>query len=92
MRTTKSEVEAVFKNWVKAVDGHIAVDYKDVGGYRLDHNSIYGGYEIERICNAQGGVSVVMYQRLSAYYFVQALRLAIHSIEQQRLNSKTEVA
>lgn len=92
MRTTKAEVVAVFKNWVEAIGGHEAKDWKDVGGYQLDHNGIYGGYQVVRICNEHGGQSdnVFLSSRLTAYYFTQALRASIRSIEQLRLNSEVK--
>ena len=88
MRTTKKEVEAVFEMWVKAVGGHVAASYKDVDGYQLDHNSVYGGYCIVQIVNEQGGQSdsVFLNTRLPAYYFVQAMRAAIRTVEQVQLN------
>lgn len=94
MRTTKSEVEAVFKLWVSGINGHVAKDYKDVGGYQLDHNGVYGGYQVVQICNERGGQSdnVFLNSRLTAYYFVSALRASMRSIEQLRLNLKSEVA
>lgn len=91
MRTTRKEVEGVFKLWVAAVGGHVASSYSDVNGYRLDHNSVYGGYCIERICNESGGVSVVLDHRQSAYAFVTSLRMAMRSLEEARANSLAEV-
>jgi hypothetical protein len=90
MRTTKAEVEGVFKLWINSVGGHVAKSYNDVGGYRLDHNNVYGGYQVIRISNAQGGQSdnVFLNTRLSAYPFVCALRAAMRSIEELRLNQK----
>lgn len=94
MRTTTTEVEAVFKLWVSAINGHPAKDYKDVGGYKLDHNSVYGGWQVVRICNEHGGESnnAFLNTRLTAYYFVTALRASMRTIEQMRLNTKGEVA
>lgn len=83
MRTTKAEVTAVFKLWVAAVGGHIAKDHTDVNGYMLDHNAVYGGWQINQIVNKHGGQSdnVFILCRLTAFYFVQAMRGAIRSIE-----------
>lgn len=88
MRTTKMEVIGVFRLWLAGINGREAKTYNDVGAYRLDHNAVYGGWRVERICNAQGGVSDVFNNRLSAYYFVCALRNAVRSIEEMRLNTK----
>lgn len=84
MRTTKAEVEGVFKLWVASIGGRIATSYNDQGAYRLDHASCYGGWQIERIDNERGGVSVV-FGRLTAYYFVAALRMGMRTLEQSRL-------
>jgi hypothetical protein len=87
-RTTRKEVEGVFRLWLSGIKGREAMDYNDVGGYRLDYNSVYGGYRVERICNAQGGVSDVFTTRLKAWEFVTALRVSMRSIEEMRLNTK----
>lgn len=84
MRTTKAEVIGVFKLWVSSIGGRIAESYNDEGAYRLDHAVCYGGWQVERIDNTMGGVSVV-FGRLSAYYFVAALRCGMRTLEQARL-------
>jgi hypothetical protein len=56
-RHTRKDAEAQFKRLVAAIGGRIAVDYKDVGAYRLDWNPIYGGGNIERIYNDKGAVT-----------------------------------
>lgn len=56
-RTTRKTVETVFEYFLKAINGRKAKDYKDVDGYRLDYNPIYGGYVVEQIVNDGGGVS-----------------------------------
>ena len=90
MKTTRKEVEGVFGFWVSCIGGRVATSYNDVGAYRLDHNSIYGGYTIERICNEGGGVSQpIGADRLSAYYFVAALRKAMRTVEELRLNARS---
>jgi hypothetical protein len=90
MRTTKSEVEAVFKQWLTAIGGREAKSYNDVGGYCLDHNSVYGGWEIQQIHNEHGGVSVVIYTRLSSFYFVSALRMSIASFQHKNINERLD--
>lgn len=86
MRTSKREVEAVFKTWCAVFQGRAAWDYRDVGAYRLDYASCYGGWRIERICNASGGVDDVFPYRLRSWEFVTALRIAIRSEEERRIN------
>ena len=86
MRTTKKEVNAVFNLWVQSVNGHIAKDHKDVGGYTLDYNPFYGGYCIGQICNQYGGESIFYDSRMPAREFVKALRYSMRTLEQARLN------
>jgi len=90
MRTTRKEVEGVFRLWLSAINGREAKSYNDVGGYQLDNNPVYGGYRVERIGNEHGGVADTFTTRLSAYYFVTALRVSMRSIEEMRLNTKGE--
>jgi hypothetical protein len=56
-RITRKNVEGIFDVFLKSIGGRRAVDYKDVGAFRLDHNGIYGGYMIEHIVNEGGGIS-----------------------------------
>lgn len=86
MRTSKKEVQAVFKNWLQEISAREATAFNDIGAYRLDYNSIYGGYCIEQIMNKNGGVAIVLNQRLSAFNFVQALRMSIATLQEIRIN------
>ena len=82
MRTGKKYVEAVFKRFCEAMGKHVAEDYKDVGGYSLDHNSIYGGYVIEEIHGASGGVDHPFgSNRMKAGAFTDAMHFAMRAIE-----------
>jgi len=56
-RTTKKQIETKFERFVKAIGGHIAKDYKDVGGYELDYDSVNGGYLIGQISSNSGALS-----------------------------------
>lgn len=77
-RYTRKDAEAHFERLIKAIGGRIAEDYKDVGAYRLDWNPTYGGGNIERIINAQGGVSQPFgAHRRNAKEFVNAVYFAI---------------
>ena len=51
-------MEAVFALLIEHVGGHVATSYNDVGGYRLDYNSVYGGFNIERITSETGAVTI----------------------------------
>lgn len=77
MRTTKKEVEAVFKQFCEDNDFKIAESAVDVGGYTLDYAACYGGYVINRISNDGGGVSQPFgYMRRGAKELVDCLRFA----------------
>ena len=89
MRTTRKEVEGVFKLWLVYINGGIAEAYNNVNGYRLDYNSVYGGYRIEQVCNEHGGVRDVFATRLKTSEFVAALRVAMRSIEEKDRNPVT---
>lgn len=78
MRTTKSEVQAVFERFCKVHGYRIATSFNDVGAYELDHNSIYGGYVINQIMNDGGGVTQPFgSKRMKAEPFVDSMRMAI---------------
>jgi hypothetical protein len=55
-RWTTKDIESLFDTFLKASGNRKAEDYKDVGGMRLDHNSVYGGYVIEQIVNDAGAI------------------------------------
>jgi hypothetical protein len=57
-RITRRHVESVFDSFLNSVGGRKAESYKDVGGYTLDYAAVYGGYQVERISNEGGGVSL----------------------------------
>lgn len=56
-RTTRKEVESKFAWLLEVIGGKQGESWNEVGSYRLDHNSTYGGYVIERVINEHGGVS-----------------------------------
>ena len=55
-RTTKSMVLAQVDRLMKMLGGHWAKSFRDVGGWELDYNAIYGGYVIHTIYNEAGAV------------------------------------
>ena len=55
MRTTKKQIEAKFRNVIEAAGLRVATSYKDVGGFALDHNGVYGGWRLIQIVNEFGG-------------------------------------
>lgn len=81
-RTTKSQVETAFKWFVQELGGHLAVNYKDVGGYGLEYASCYGGYAVYQICNEHGGQSNPFgSRRMSASEMYQTLWFANQALK-----------
>jgi len=88
-RISKSNVVGLFEHLVKALGGRMATSYKDVGGYRLDYNGGYGGYNIERISNEGGAVSQPFgSERHAATPFWYMMRFALMAIEEAQKKHK----
>lgn len=83
-RFSQKDVEARFDHFLKAIGKRRAVDYKDVGGYRLDYNPVYGGYSIEIIFNKNGAVSHPFGSRLKAADLISHMSFAAEAIAQKR--------
>ncbi len=78
MRVKESEVRAVFERFCKAHGFRMASTWNDVGGLKLDHNSVYGGWCINKIDNDGGGISCPFgYERKQNGEFVDMMRFAI---------------
>ena len=75
MRTTRKMIEAKFRNVVEFAGGRVATSYNDIGGFQLDHNSVYGGWRIEQITSEGGGVNTITHTRLPGGQFWAALDL-----------------
>ena len=56
-RITKKHVAGIFEEYLKITGRRHAQSISDAGGYRLDYNSAYGGYNVEKVSNENGGVS-----------------------------------
>jgi hypothetical protein len=56
-RITNKQVEGLFKTLATKCGRRVATSYDDVGAWRLDYNSVYGGWNIEEISSATGGVT-----------------------------------
>jgi hypothetical protein len=81
-RITKSQIKSMFALFLKSIGCRPAQDYKDVGGYLLDYNPIYGGYVIERIYNTQGAIDQPFgAYRMKSQDFWYAMRFAMDAIE-----------
>ena len=82
MATSKKHIQAVFERLVDACGKHIAHGYNDVGGWQLDHNSVYGGYNIEEIANESGGIRHPFGPvRMKAGAFAEAMHFALRALE-----------
>jgi len=57
-RVSKKDIESQFKLFIEAIGGKVAADYKDVGGFKLDYSSIYGGYRITQIFSEGGAINM----------------------------------
>lgn len=80
-REGKKYVETVFKNFTEACGKHVASSWDDVGGWQLDHNSIYGGYVIHEVSNSSGGVSEPFGStRMKASQFTEAMHFAMRAL------------
>jgi len=89
-RVTRKEVQATFRHWLSVIGHHEATSFHDVGAYRLDQNSSYGGWRIERIVNQHGGVSEVNYGRMPGQQFINAMHFACASIGESQRNARTD--
>lgn len=77
-RTTRKHVESAFTHLCKALGKREAVDYKDVGGWRLDHLPGHG-WRIEEIINERGAVTEPFgSRRFSAAAFYDVCWFAIN--------------
>lgn len=56
-RTTRKDVEGQFNRLLYLFNKRQARSYDDVGAWRLDYNSCYGGYVIEEIVTTSGGIT-----------------------------------
>lgn len=82
MRTTHKEVENVFKNLIKHMGCEVAQSYKDNGKYALDHQAVYGGYQIVQYSGVNGGEHLPFgTKRRSASEMVDVMNFAITALE-----------
>ena len=90
-RTKRSDIEEVFEYFLQSIGGRKATSFGDVGGYRLDYNSIYGGYVIERIVTDGGGVTRPFGdQRMTASAFCDCLWFARRAVSMAEETPATE--
>ena len=92
-RYTRKNAEAAFDRLITAIGGRVAEKYNDVGAYRLDWNGAYGGGNIERISNEQGGVSLPFgMRRHNAREFCEMVSFTMDVMSEVKRNSLLEVA
>lgn len=84
-RYTKRDATAAFARLMQATGHRPAQSYKDVGGWVLDYNGIYGGYVIHEMFNENGAVSEPFgSRRRNAREFCEAVNFACRAIEQMQ--------
>lgn len=87
-RTTKGHVESAFRALCKATGKREASSYNDVGAWRLDHASSYGGWNIEEITNERGGVRHPLgSKRRGNADFYDVAWFAVNAIDEMRRQS-----
>jgi hypothetical protein len=80
-RYTRRDAEAAFARLLLACRKREATSCKDVGGWTLDHNGIYGGYVVQEIHNENGAITQPFgYQRRTAREFCDAVNFATHAV------------
>lgn len=84
-RYTRRDAIAAFNRLMQATGHRPATGYKDVGGWVLDYNGIYGGYVIHEMLNENGAVSEPFgTMRRSARDFCSTVNFACRAIEQMQ--------
>ena len=84
---TKMVAHNQFKRLCDALGKRVATDYKDVGAWRLDFISQYGGYSIEEIISETGAISHPFgHERLSGSEFYNFVNFSLRAIQLDRLN------
>lgn len=80
-RYTRRDAQAAFARLLLACGKREAASYKDVGGWTLDHNSVYGGYVVEQVVSERGGITQPFGgQRRAAREFCDTVRFATDAI------------
>jgi hypothetical protein len=77
-RYSTKDVKNIFGHFLETFNFKAAKSYNDVGGFALDHNTVYGGYTIVRIINEGGGqTNPFGHSRMKAGEFVRAMNFAM---------------
>ena len=92
-RITDKMVRSLFVHFTHASGHRIARDYKDVGGWRLDYNGVYGGYVIEQIFNSSGAVSQPFgSSRRKAQEMWYSMHFAMRALENRKASRTRAIA
>lgn len=79
---TIDHLKGIYNRYIHAIGGRHATSWNDVGGYKLDYASLYGGYVITRIENKMGGISYpFFYNRLTKKELYNAMCFACLTLE-----------
>ena len=82
MKITKKDVQGVFKRFLKALGGRLAVNYKDQGAFDLEYNTEYGGWLVEEITGDMGAIDhPFLNVRLTTKEMYWALLMASRALE-----------
>lgn len=80
-RVSRSELDAVFKMYLKAMGRREATSYSDVGGWQISQGGS-NSFSIVEISNKQGGESQpIGYESHSVSELAMLMRFAVRSIE-----------
>ncbi len=92
-RYTRKDCEAVFSRLLAAIGGRQATSYHDVGGYRLDCNPTYGGYNVERITNDRGAITHPFgYRKMPARQFCETMFWTLDVLEERERIANGSIA
>ena len=81
-RYTKRDAQNAFARLMNATGNRPAASHKDVGGWVLDYNGIYGGYVVHQMFNDGGAISDPFgSRRRNAREFCDAVNFACRAIE-----------
>jgi hypothetical protein len=86
-RTTRKMVDSAFARFVAQIGGAIAKSYNDVGGYTLDYNGVYGGYQVVQILSETGAQTCPFgYMRRKAAEMADTLNFACDALRVAKEN------
>jgi hypothetical protein len=82
IRYNRKDAERAFERLCVLLGRNQATGYNDVGGWRLDYNGAYGGYQVQEIVNDAGAITCPLGDmRRNAREFCEAVALAERALE-----------